>query len=203
MRAFMQLLRTTVASLALCCPVACLAGDVYAFVDARGEWHLSNVPVDERYQQLDPPAAAAPNEPRPNEPRPNVRRRYGTVVSDVATRYGVEAALLHAVISVESGYNPRAVSHRGAAGLMQLMPQTAQRFGVADVFDPAENVRAGALYLAELLKLFDNDLRLALAAYNAGEAAVLKYGRRIPPYRETVAYVPRVLEFYRKFQLSM
>jgi soluble lytic murein transglycosylase-like protein len=199
MRAFMQLLRTTVASLALCCPVACLAaGDVYAFVDAGGEWHLSNVPADERYQQLDPPAAAAPN-----EPRPQVRRRYGAVVSHVAARYGIEAALLHAVISVESGYNPRAVSRRGAAGLMQLMPQTAQRFGVADVFDPADNVRAGALYLAELLKLFDNDLRLALAAYNAGEAAVLKYGKRIPPYRETAAYVPRVLEFYRKFQLSM
>jgi soluble lytic murein transglycosylase-like protein len=199
MRAAMQLLRTTLASLALCGPVACLAaGGVYAFVDARGEWHLSNVPVDERYQQLDPPAAAAPN-----EPRPHVRRRYGAVVRDVAARYGIEAALLHAVISVESGYNARAVSRRGAAGLMQLMPQTAQRFGVADVFDPAENVRAGALYLAELLKLFDNDLRLALAAYNAGEAAVLKYGKRIPPYRETAAYVPRVLEFYRKFQLSM
>ena len=197
--AFMQLLRTTLASLALCGPVACLAAEgVYAFVDARGEWHLSNVPVDERYQQLDPAAAAAPS-----EPRPQARRRYGAVVGDVAARYGVEAALLHAVISVESAYDPRAVSRRGAAGLMQLMPQTAQRFGVADVFDPAENVRAGALYLAELLKLFDNDLRLALAAYNAGEAAVLKYGKRIPPYRETAAYVPRVLEFYRKFQLSM
>jgi soluble lytic murein transglycosylase-like protein len=111
--------------------------------------------------------------------------------------------LLHAVISVESGYNARAVSKRGAAGLMQLMPETARRFGVADVFDPADNVRAGAQYLIALLKLFDNDLRLALAAYNAGEGAVIKYGRRIPPYRETAAYVPRVVGFYEKFRLLM
>jgi len=91
----------------------------------------------------------------------------------------------------------------GAAGLMQLMPETARRYGVADVFDPAENVRAGAQYLRHLLKLFDNDLQLALAAYNAGEAAVIKYGKRIPPYRETAAYVPLVVSNYRKNRLSM
>jgi soluble lytic murein transglycosylase-like protein len=199
----MRLLRTIFASLALC-PLACLAADIYAFVDARGEWHLSNVPADERYRRLDPPSpAAAPNERRALGAAAGDRRPYGAVVSDVAARYGVEAALLHAVISVESGYNPKAVSRRGAAGLMQLMPQTAQRYGVGNVFDPAENIRAGALYLVELLRLFDNDVRLALAAYNAGEGAVLKYGKRIPPYPETVAYVPRVLEFYRKFQPSM
>jgi soluble lytic murein transglycosylase-like protein len=128
---------------------------------------------------------------------------YGAVVAQLAARYGIEAALLHAVIAVESGYNARAVSPRGAAGLMQLMPQTARRYGVADVFDPVDNVRAGARYLADLLKLFDNDLTLALAAYNAGEGAVLKHGRRIPPYRETTAYVPRVLEFYHRLRPTM
>jgi soluble lytic murein transglycosylase-like protein len=192
-----RLLRTTFAAFALFAPAASSAGaGVYAFVDRAGEWHLSNIPDDERYERLDAPAKAA----LPEERQAHERRPYGAVVSDAAARYGLEPALLHAVISVESGYNARAVSRRGAAGLMQLMPQTAKRFGVADVFDPADNVRGGALYLAELLRLFDNDLRLVLAAYNAGEAAVLKYGKRIPPYRETAAYVPRVLEFYRKFQ---
>jgi soluble lytic murein transglycosylase-like protein len=86
---------------------------------------------------------------------------------------------------------------------MQLMPDTARRYGVIDVFDPAQNVRAGAQYLRDLLTLFDNDMRLALAAYNAGEAAVIRYGKRIPPYRETAAYVPLVVGKYQKNRLSM
>jgi soluble lytic murein transglycosylase-like protein len=205
----MQFLRITLAVLGLCGPLACLAESaVYAFVDDQGETHLSNVPDNERYRRLDPPTARADGKAREvpaldgavdaGGPRP-----YGVVVAQAAGRYGIDAALLHAVISVESGYNAKAVSKRGAAGLMQLMPETAKRFGVADVFDPADNVRAGAQYLIALLKLFDNDLRLALAAYNAGEGAVIKYGRRIPPYRETAAYVPRVVGFYEKFRLLM
>jgi soluble lytic murein transglycosylase-like protein len=205
----MHLLRITLAVLGLCGPLACLAeAGVYAFVDDQGELHLSNVPDDERYRSLDTASAPAGGEARDarvldGAVDAGLRRPYGVVVAQVAGRYGIEAALLHAVISVESGYNARAVSKRGAAGLMQLMPGTARRYGVADVFDPADNVRAGALYLNDLLKLFDNDIRLALAAYNAGEAAVIKYGRRIPPYRETAAYVPRVVDFYQKFRLLM
>jgi soluble lytic murein transglycosylase-like protein len=205
----MHLLRITLAVLGLCGPLACLAeAGVYTFVDDQGEVHLSNVPDNERYRRLD--AASAPASGEAREARApdgaadaGSRRRYGAVVAQVAGRYGIDAALLHAVISVESGYNAKAVSKRGAAGLMQLMPETAKRYGVADVFDPADNVRAGAQYLNDLLKLFDNDIRLALAAYNAGEAAVIKYGRRIPPYRETAAYVPRVVGFYEKFRLLM
>jgi soluble lytic murein transglycosylase-like protein len=205
----MHFLRTTLALLGLCGPLACLAeSGVYAFVDDQGEMHLSNVPDNERYQRLD--AASAPTDAEARDGLAPVgavdagsRRPYGVVVAQAAGRYGIEAALLHAVISVESGYNARAVSKRGAAGLMQLMPGTAKRYGVADVFDPADNVRAGAQYLTELMKLFDNDIRLVLAAYNAGEAAVIKYGRRIPPYRETAAYVPRVVAFYERFRLSM
>lgn len=202
----MHLLRVTLALLGFCAPLACLAeAGIYAFVDDQGVLHLSNVPDNERYQSLDR-AAEAEARGRLAVDRAvgtSGRRPYGGVVAQIAGRFGIEAALLHAVISVESGYNARAVSRRGAAGLMQLMPETARRFGVADVFDPADNVRAGAQYLNYLLKLFDNDLQLALAAYNAGEAAVMKYGRRIPPYRETVAYVPKVVDFYEKFKLSM
>lgn len=113
-----------------------------------------------------------------------------------ARRYRLSPALLHAVIRAESAYNHRAVSHAGAQGLMQLMPATAARYGVKDSFDPADNIRGGSAYLRFLLDLFDQDVKLAVAGYNAGEGAVLKYGRSIPPYSETQAYVRKVLKFY-------
>jgi soluble lytic murein transglycosylase-like protein len=116
-----------------------------------------------------------------------------TIVREIAASEQVSAQLLEAVIAVESDYNPRAVSRKGAQGLMQLMPATAERFGVVDPFDPRQNVRAGARYLKQLLELFGGELRLALAAYNAGEQAVIRSGHRIPPYAETQRYVPRVL----------
>jgi len=100
--------------------------------------------------------------------------------------------LIYAVIRQESGYDPYAVSHKGAKGLMQLMPATAKRFGVKDVFDPAENVQGGVKYLRQLLDRYDGDRRLALAAYNAGEGAVDRFGG-VPPYRETQDYVDRIV----------
>ena len=102
-------------------------------------------------------------------------------------------SLLHAVIAVESGYDSKAVSRKGAQGLMQLMPKTAQRFGVKNPLDPLENVRGGALYLKWLLDFFDGNLKLALAAYNAGENEVVRAGYKIPSNRETLDYVPKVL----------
>ncbi|MGH8764937.1 MAG: lytic transglycosylase domain-containing protein [Burkholderiales bacterium] len=126
--------------------------------------------------------------------------RYADPVFAAARKTRVEAALIHAVISVESGYNPAARSPAGAVGLMQLMPDTAKRYGVKDRLDPAQNILAGASYLRDLMQLFDNDLKLVLAAYNAGEEAVAKYGNRIPPYRETTSYVPRVLSQYQKLR---
>jgi soluble lytic murein transglycosylase-like protein len=126
--------------------------------------------------------------------------RYAAPVFAAAKATRVDAALIHAVIFVESQYNPAARSPAGAIGLMQLMPDTAKRYGVKDLLDPEQNIRAGAAYLRDLMALFGNDLRLVLAAYNAGEEAVAKYGNRIPPYRETAAYVPRVLSQYRKLR---
>ena len=114
----------------------------------------------------------------------------------------MDPALIHAVISVESGYNPSARSSAGAVGLMQLMPGIARRYGVKDRLDPAQNILGGARYLRDLEVMFSNNLQLVLAAYNAGEEAVLKYGRRVPPYRETAAYVPKVMGYYRKFRAA-
>jgi soluble lytic murein transglycosylase-like protein len=114
-------------------------------------------------------------------------------IKEVAARHGVRADLVAAVIEAESDFNPRAVSRRGARGLMQLMPKTAKRLGVADPFDPKENIEGGVKHLRAMMDRFDNNIPLALAAYNAGEVAVIKY-RGVPPYRETRAYVKRIMK---------
>lgn len=119
------------------------------------------------------------------------------LISEVAAQVQVSPELLHAVIAAESNYNSRAKSPKGAIGLMQLLPATAQRFGASDPYVARQNVMAGASYLKWLMALFQNDLELVLAAYNAGEQAVLKAGSRIPPYPETMAYVPRVMAYLR------
>jgi soluble lytic murein transglycosylase-like protein len=122
--------------------------------------------------------------------------RVETSIDAIARRHGLDPLLVHAVIRAESNFDPRAVSPKGAAGLMQLMPETAQRYGVDNRFDPAQNVDGGVRYLRDLMAMFDGNLSLALAAYNAGEGAVLKHGRRIPPYPESQQYVVRVRSFY-------
>lgn len=119
------------------------------------------------------------------------------LIADIAVQVQIAPELLHAVIAAESSYNPRALSPRGAVGLMQLLPATATRFGASDPYVARQNVLAGATYLKWLMAQFQNDLELVLAAYNAGEQAVVKAGRRIPAYPETQAYVPRVLAYLR------
>jgi soluble lytic murein transglycosylase-like protein len=138
--------------------------------------------------------AGAASQPPPLPPAPAELRR---VIAEVARQVQIAPELLHAVIAAESRYNPRALSSRGAIGLMQLMPATAERFGARDPYVARQNVLAGASYLKWLMALFQDDLELVLAAYNAGEQAVLKAGGRIPPYPETQAYVPRVLAYLR------
>lgn len=124
------------------------------------------------------------------------------IIDTAAKRYEVDPLLIHSVIQVESNYNPLAVSPKGAQGIMQLIPSTARRFGVRNVFDPRENIEGGVKYLKYLNELFPNDLRLAIAAYNAGEGAVVKYNNNIPPYRETEKYVYRVGTRYGKARRS-
>ena len=123
------------------------------------------------------------------------RSKYDPIIERYAEKYRLDATLVRAVIQVESAFNPSCVSHKGARGLMQLMPDTAKRFGVKRIHDPDENIHGGVQYLAYLTRLFPDDLPRALAAYNAGENAVLKYGG-IPPYDETQTYVKRAMTVY-------
>jgi soluble lytic murein transglycosylase-like protein len=116
------------------------------------------------------------------------------IVDEKSSRYGVDANLVKAVIKTESAYNVKAVSRAGAAGLMQLMPETAKRFGVQNRFDIAQNIDGGVRYLKVLLDMFSGNVRLAVAAYNAGEHKVIKYGYQIPPYAETQDYVKKVIK---------
>jgi Transglycosylase SLT domain len=127
--------------------------------------------------------------------KPLFNTPYDPMIAAEAKRYGVDASLVSALIRAESNYEPRAVSRKGARGLMQLMPATARRLSVAYPFDPLSNVRGGVRYLKELLERFDHRPELVLAAYNAGENAVESYGG-VPPYRETVGYVKRILSWW-------
>lgn len=137
----------------------------------------------------------------PPGPVPERASDYDSIVEAVAKAFGHDANLLRAIVHVESRFNPNAVSPKGAIGLMQVMPATAERMGLADaqrtLFEPEANLRTGARYLRTLLNMFEGQPELAIAAYNAGEGAVMKYGREIPPYPETQAYVQNVMAVYR------
>lgn len=178
--------------------------DIYSYTNANGTVSFSNAPDNKLYTLFMHTPAENPPALTGNLPQGTTgnRIRFTPLVNEAANQNQLDAALLHALITTESGYNPRAASRKGAMGLMQLMPDTASRYGVSDAFDPAQNIHAGARYLKDLLQMFNQDLNLALAAYNAGEQSVIKCSNHIPPYRETIAYVPKVLEAYRKFRTT-
>lgn len=172
--------------------------DVYKFVDANGQVYYTDKPTHAGYRLIIrslPPSVAEPGSRRSSQHLTRQKMRFVPVIEKVAQKYQLDPRLLHAVIRAESAYDPNAVSPKGAVGLMQLMPETAARYGIHDRYDPFKNVEAGARYLRDLLAAF-GDIRLAVAAYNAGEGAVRKYGNQIPPYLETREYVARVLKFY-------
>ena len=155
-----------------------------------------------RKEENTSPHTRAAGMPQYVMPARELIRQYSPIIETAAKAHGVETALVHAVITAESGYNPRAVSRAGAQGIMQLMPDTARRFGVQNSFDATQNIQGGVKYLRELLTMFNGNRELALAAYNAGENAVIRAGNRVPPYAETMHYVPKVLGIYRKFQTA-
>jgi transglycosylase-like protein with SLT domain len=125
---------------------------------------------------------------------------FQKLIHEAAARYNLDPTLIHSVIAIESNFDPKAVSRKNARGLMQLMPRTAELMGVKDSFDPGQNIDGGSHYLSDLLKKYKNDIILALAAYNAGPDSVDKYGRRVPPYLETMKYVQRIAKTYAKLK---
>ena len=175
-----------------------LLGERYR-LQLQGGWmdvsvaDVVKIEPEEVFAPITPPAAAA----TPADQAAANHPPYHEFVLAAASRYGLDAELISSVIEVESNFNPNAISAKNARGLMQLLPETAARLGVKDIFDPKENIDAGTHYLHDLLQLYNNDLTLALAAYNAGPDNVQKYGT-VPPFRETVSYVKQVKRKYQK-----
>ncbi|PLX63644.1 MAG: lytic transglycosylase [Sedimenticola selenatireducens] len=189
----------------LFCSVSAVA-DIYKYEDRNGKLHFTDRPMKGSGYRLlwhSPTRQKKSTSSRIDLASSDRNRHlYSPMIEEIAKKVRLKAALLHAVIKAESAYDPRALSRTGAKGLMQLMPDTAKRYGVYDSWDPRSNLTGGATYLRDLLIMFNNDLRLALAAYNAGENAVKRFGNSIPPYPETEAYVVRVLDLYRENQSS-
>ena len=179
--------------------------DIYKYVDKHGQVILTDRPRNANYKRLiktwkgwvEPKGRIALEDFERN------KRRHSSTIDYYAERYGLPRSLVHAVVAAESAYDPDAVSRTGAVGLMQLMPETARRYGVANRRNPSENVNGGTRYLRDLLLKFNNDIRLALAAYNAGEGAVRQYGNKVPPYAETRHYIDKVIDFYKKYLKTM
>lgn len=166
------------------------AAEIYQYVDANGTISLTNVPSDARYRRVD--LSSRRLHPLISE------RELEPVISRFSRQHQLHPALIRAVIKAESDFDPLAVSRAGAIGLMQLMPQTAVRMDVRDLYDPEDNIGGGTKYLRQLLDRFRGNLPLALAAYNAGEHVVDRY-RTLPPIDETRQYVRKVLRYYRTF----
>lgn len=207
----MQSARLLLLSLVLVLPLGSASADsVRTWTDQDGVVHFSNVPKGKRsgarYQQFkdgvkvvlqgsDEPAAS----PLRKAFTPQNVSHYDEYLAEACTRYRIPEALARAVLAAESNFNPEAVSHAGAMGLMQLMPQTALMMYVDDILDPRENIHGGVRYLRLLTNEFDGDLVKVIAAYNAGPAAVKKHGG-VPPFAETREYVERVLRFYQRYK---
>ena len=218
----MNIVRSSLLALSLSLLSVAARADVYGYIDANGEAHFSTEKLDQRYQlfargdqalnaaKLVPLTAVEKETPlfRYLSQHPNLKK-YEKLLNDAASDFNLDPALLKAVMAAESGFNPNAVSPKGAVGLMQVMPATAERFGLQTdrnktvsqkLTDPKTNIRIGARYLRLLRNMYPNQQHLVLASYNAGEGAVQKYNNAIPPYAETRNYVKLVTQFYSLYQ---
>lgn len=222
----MNIMRASLLALSLSLLSVAAHADVYGYIDANGEAHFATEKLDKRYQLFargDQALNAARLVPLNNveqaaeketplfrylSQHPNLKK-YEKLLNDAANEFNLDPALLKAVMAAESGFNPNAVSPKGAIGLMQVMPATAERFGlqadrkksiVQKLSDPKTNIRIGARYLRVLRDMYPNQQHLVLASYNAGEGAVQKYNDAIPPFAETRNYVKLVTQFYHLYQ---
>ena len=186
------MMRIIFAGIAICffCSSGAFA-DIYRYRDANGVWHFTNVKSDKRYKFY-------MKEKPPSKGGVQFIKDYEHIISQASQRFRVEHSLIKAVIKAESDFDHRAISGKGAQGLMQLMPETAYEMDVSDAFNPEENIFGGTRYLSLMLDRFKNDKRLALAAYNAGPERVEEYNG-VPPYPETAAFIERVLQYYYQY----
>ncbi|MDC9729931.1 MAG: transglycosylase SLT domain-containing protein [Methyloprofundus sp.] len=170
--------------------------DVYKYTDKNGHIYFTDRPKHKKYKLL------IRTRPKSYNSALKVmavnKKKYAPIILAAARKHKIDEALIHAVIRAESAYDANAISSAGAVGLMQLMPGTAKQYGALNRTDPKQNVFAGTRYLKYLISLFPQDLKLAIAAYNAGESTVKRYKNTIPPYPETQKYVRQVLRFYQK-----
>lgn len=182
--------------------ISYVSADIYKYVDKYGRVTLTDKPDNSNYKKLvktwkgweEAKSQIALKDFDKNQ------QKHSSTIDWIAKRNGLPTSLVHAVISAESAYDANAISRAGAVGLMQLMPETAKRYGVDNRRNPVANIDGGTRYLRDLLAMFDNNLLLALAAYNAGEGAVKQYGNKVPPYKETRNYVNKVINFYKQYR---
>ncbi|MCF8023975.1 MAG: lytic transglycosylase domain-containing protein [Desulfobacteraceae bacterium] len=192
MKPIYRTIQTCIILVTLACPATAGAdSDVYVHIDEQGAYHFTDTPTSSEYIQA--PTFSAPGVD------PKTAGKYEDIIRKSSKKSGIRPELIKAVIRVESGFNPKAVSDRGARGLMQLMPVHTREYNIESPFNPSENIAAGTLYLGRLLERYNGNLNLSLAAYNAGPATVDHY-QGIPPYRETRQYVQKVLLYYRHYR---
>ncbi len=189
------MMRATVILTTLLISNAALA-DIYKFIDNDGRIYYTDKPKNSLYKRIIRTRALHYESALPFMGLN--KKRFADLINEAANRHQVDARLVHAVIQAESAYNASAISSAGAVGLMQLMPDTARRYGVSDRNNPIQNIDGGTHYLKDLLRMFDSNMDLAVAAYNAGENAVIRYKHTIPPYPETQNYVKTVLALYNR-----
>jgi soluble lytic murein transglycosylase len=166
------------------------SGDIYRYQDKNGIWHFTNIKSDKRYKLYIRTSLKKPAD---------YIREYSTIINQASRRFGIESSLIKAVIKAESDFDYKAVSRKGAQGLMQLMPKTIDQMEVKDPFNPEENIFGGTRYLSLLLDRFNNDKKLALAAYNAGPERVEEY-QGVPPFPETKSFISKVLNYYFQYR---
>ncbi len=178
---------------------SCSFADIYRYTAANGKIYYTDKPKSAKYKRIIVTKKKKSKSSKKGFAKylKLKKAKYSPIIQSMAAKYQVDPKLIHAVIQVESAYNHKAISPAGALGLMQLMPSTATRYGVNNPHDPDQNIDGGIRYLKDLLAMFKSNLSLALAAYNAGENAVIKYHNSIPPFPETQAYVKKVLRLYQ------